>query len=292
MIEMRRRVSLFGESRRARKAVADFFTYVIVLSATFVVLLPLVWMVLTAFKAPEELFILPPRWLPAGLRWSNFTEAWSQLPMARFYLNTVIVATSVMVLQLLNAALCAYVFVRLRLPGKNFIFVAFLAAMMIPSQVTIIPAYVILSKLKWINTYWALIVPHMSSVFAIFLLRQAFFGIPSDLIDAAIMDGAGHLRLLFQIMMPLVRPAAVTLSLLTFTWQWNDYFWPLIMTNTMTMRTLPVGIVFLQATEDVYGNWSVLMAGTLLVLAPILVLFLLAQKQFVLSVARSGLHGV
>jgi sn-glycerol 3-phosphate transport system permease protein len=291
-VEKREQSATFWRSRHAGKLVADIVTYLRVGISLLVVGLPIIWMVLTAFKAPEELFILPPRWLPSSLNWSNFVKAWHSLPMARFYLNTFIVAFSVMVLQLLNGALCAYVLVRLRLRGKNVIFIAFLAAMMIPTQVTIIPAYVILAKLGWINTYAALIVPNMASVFAIFLLRQAFYGVPSDLIDAAMMDGAGHLRLLFQIMLPLVKPVLVTLGVLTFTWQWNEYFWPLIMTNTMNMRTLPVGLVFLSAVEDIYSNWSALMAGTLLVLIPIIILFLIAQKQFVLSVTRSGMHGM
>lgn len=260
--------------------------------ATLVIFMPIVWMILTALKSADELFLLPPRWLPASPKWSNFVEAWRALPMARFYFNTAFVATAVMLLQLVNAALCAYVFVRIKLFGGTLVFLAFLSVMMIPTQVTIIPAYVILSKLDWIDTYWALIVPHISSVFAIFLYRQAFLGIPRELFDAAVVDGAGHVRLLFQIMLPLVRPVTATLAVLTFTWQWNEYFWPLIVTNSMSMRTLPVGLVFLRAQENLWGNWHVLMAGTLLVLAPILVLFLIAQKQFVLSAARSGLTGM
>lgn len=260
--------------------------------ACLLFVLPLVWMVLTALKSADELFSVPVRWLPAAPQWSNFLEAWRALPMARFYFNTAFVATAVTLLQLVNAALCAYVFVRIRFLGSHLLFLAFLSVMMIPTQVTIIPAYVILSKLRWIDTYWALIVPHMSSVFAIFLYRQAFLGIPRDLFDAAVVDGAGHARLLFQIMLPLVRPVTATLAVLSFTWQWNEYFWPLIVTNSMSMRTLPVGLVFLRAQENLWGNWHVLMAGSLLVLAPILVLFFLAQKQFVLSATRSGLTGM
>jgi sn-glycerol 3-phosphate transport system permease protein len=225
-------------------------------------------------------------------KWSNFLAAWRALPMARLYFNTAFVATAVMLLQLVNAALCAYVFARIKFFGSNLLFLAFLSVMMIPNQVTIIPAYVILSKLDWIDTYWALIIPQMSSVFAIFLYRQAFLGLPSELLDAAVIDGAGHVRLLFQVMLPLVRPVTATLAVLTFTWQWNEYFWPLIVTNSMKMRTLPVGLVFLRAQENLWGNWHVLMAGTLLVLAPILVLFFIAQRQFVLSATRSGLTGM
>jgi ABC-type glycerol-3-phosphate transport system permease component len=276
---------------RERKRL-DLLGHALMALATLVVIMPLVWMLLTAFKSADELFLLPPRWLPATPKWSNFMEAWRALPMARFYFNTALVATAVMLLQLVNAALCAYVFARIKFFGSNLLFLAFLSVMMIPNQVTIIPAYVILSKLDWIDTYWALIIPQMSSVFAIFLYRQAFLGIPRELLDAAVVDGAGHVRLLFQIMLPLVRPVTATLAVLTFTWQWNEYFWPLIVTNSMNMRTLPVGLVFLRAQENLWGNWHVLMAGTLLVLAPILVLFLIAQKQFVLSATRSGLTGM
>jgi len=271
--------------------VADLLTYVVLLTALLIIAMPFVWMTLTAFKSSDELFRLPPQWLPKRLNWSNFTAAWEALPMARFYVNTIIVATSVALLQALNAALVAYVFVRIRFPGREIVFLLILGVMMIPSQVIIIPAFVTLSKLKWIDTYWALIVPHISSAFAIFLFRQAFLGVPLEIIDAAKVDGAGHSRILFQIMMPLVRPVVITVALLSFTWTWNDYFWPLIMTNTMEMRTLPVGLVFLRAQENLFQYWNVLMAGTILVLLPILALFFLAQKWFVLSVARSGLHG-
>ena len=270
----------------------DLLGYALMALASLVIVMPLVWMTLTAFKSADELFLLPPRWLPATPKWSNFVQAWRALPMARFYFNTALVATAVMLFQLVNAALCAYVFVRIKFLGSHLLFLAFLSVMMIPTQVTIIPAYVILSKLQWIDTYWALIVPHVSSVFAIFLYRQAFLGIPRELFDAAVVDGAGHVRLLFRIMLPLVRPVTATLAVLTFTWQWNEYFWPLIVTNSMSMRTLPVGLVFLRAQENLWGNWHVLMAGTLLVLAPILVLFFIAQKQFVLSATRSGLTGM
>ncbi len=270
----------------------DLLGHSLMLLAACLILMPLVWMVLTALKSADELFLLPVRWLPASPRWSNFVGAWRALPMARFYFNTALVATAVMLLQIVNAALCAYVFVRIKFLGSNLLFFAFLSVMMIPTQVTIIPAYVILSKLQWIDTYWALIVPHASSVFAIFLYRQAFLSLPRELFDAAVVDGAGHVRLLFQIMLPLVRPVTATLAVLTFTWQWNEYFWPLIMTNSMSMRTLPVGLVFLRAQENLWGNWHVLMAGSLLVLAPILVLFFIAQKQFVLSASRSGLTGM
>jgi ABC-type glycerol-3-phosphate transport system permease component len=280
------------QSRRWGKLISDLFTYLIMLVAVLLIAVPFLWMFLTSFKAPDELFTIPPKWLPNEWRWSNFVAAWNNLPMARFYVNTFVVATTVMVLQLVNAALCAYVFVRIKFPGRDLLFLLFLGLMMFPAQVTIIPSYVILSRLKWLDTYWALIIPRMASVFGVFLLRQAFLGVPSELIDAAIIDGAGHLRLLFQVMMPLVRPVAVTLAVLSFTFQWNDYFWPLIMTNSMKMRTLPVGLVFMRAVESTYEGWSIIMAGTLLVLLPILLLFLAAQRYFVLSASRSGLHGV
>jgi sn-glycerol 3-phosphate transport system permease protein len=282
----------FASPRRPAGKHLDLPGYGLMGLACLLFVLPLVWMVLTALKSADELFSLPVRWLPATPQWSNFLAAWRALPMARFYFNTAFVATAVTLLQLVNAALCAYVFVRIRFLGSHLLFLAFLSVMMIPTQVTIIPAYVILSKLQWVDTYWALIVPHMSSVFAIFLYRQAFLGIPRELFDAAVVDGAGHVRLLFHIMLPLVRPVTATLAVLSFTWQWNEYFWPLIVTNSMSMRTLPVGLVFLRAQENLWGNWHVLMAGSLLVLAPILVLFFLAQKQFVLSATRSGLTGM
>ncbi len=279
-------------SRNWGKIAADVFTYAAVLFAVLSILIPALWMFSSALKGPDELYVVPMRWIPQKPQWSNFFAAWNALPFGRFLFNTVFVSTATAVLQLLNGALCAYVFARIPFPGRDLLFLLFLGLMMIPAQTIMIPAYVIMSRLKWINTYWALIIPHISSVFGIFMLRQAFLGIPNDLIDAGIMDGAGHLRLLFQLMLPLTKPQLVTLGLLAFTGQWNDYFWPLIMTDTMNMRTLPVGLAFLRLVEYDYEGWGIIMAGTLLVLLPILILFLLGQRYFVISASRSGLHGV
>ena len=162
--------------------------------------------------------------------------------------------------------------------------------MMIPGQVTLVSNFLTLSSLKWIDTYWALIVPFGASAFGTFLVRQAFLSVPVDLVEAAKIDGASHLQILLKIMLPLARATVFTFMLLSFTWRWNDYFWPLIVTNAKEMRTLPIGLVIMRSTE---GNtqWHIIMAATLMVVAPILGLFVLTQRQFVQGIARSGIKG-
>ena len=192
--------------------------------------------------------------------------------------------------QLFTVTTAAYAFAHLRFPLRGPLFLLFLGMMMIPGQVTLVSNFLTLSSLKWIDTYWALIVPFGASAFGTFLVRQAFLSVPVDLVEAAKIDGASHLQILLKIMLPLARATVFTFMLLSFTWRWNDYFWPLIVTNAKEMRTLPIGLVIMRSTE---GNtqWHIIMAATLMVVAPILGLFVLTQRQFVQGIARSGIKG-
>jgi len=271
-------------------------SYAIVFGAAFVVALPYIWMVLAAFKAPEEIHRYPPPILPAEWRWQNFAEAWSKAPFGTFFVNSAIVTSAIVVIQLTTSTLAAYAFARFQFPLKNVLFLCYLLILMVPSQVTLIPNYVtmrnlgLLSGQTQLKAYAALILPFIASGFGTFLMRQQFMTIPSDLIEAAIIDGAGTLRILRSIMLPLSRAALSTFALLAAMWHWNDFFWPLIVTNQLSTRTMPLGLaVFTQGEAGT--EWNLLMAAAIFTALPIVILFLLAQRQFVQGIANVGVKG-
>jgi multiple sugar transport system permease protein/sn-glycerol 3-phosphate transport system permease protein len=261
---------------------------VVALAGLFV--LPFLWMLVTALKPDGEIFLYPPRWIPSVWRFDNFAEAWTKAPFGRFFLNSVIVAGAITAIQLTTASLAAYAFARLRFPGKSLLFLAYLSIMMVPSQVTLIPNFITLKGLGMLNTYWALILPFAASGFGTFLIRQHFLSIPQELFDAATVDGAGHLRTLWEICLPLAKPALATFGLLTTMWHWNDFFWPLIVTNSIEMRTMPLGLVVFTHSEQ-GTSWHLLMAAGIFTALPIVILFLAAQRHFVQGIARVGIKG-
>jgi sn-glycerol 3-phosphate transport system permease protein len=193
-------------------------------------------------------------------------------------------------LQAITVPTAAYAFARLRFPGRDVLFVLFLGAMIIPVHATIFPSFLLLSALRWADTYLALTIPFGASAFGVFLLRQAFLSIPEDLVDAAKIDGATHLQILMRVLVPIARPMLLTFLLLSATWRWNDYFWPLVMTSTPEMRTLPVGVVFLHSSEGP-TRWHVVTAATMMTIAPTLLLFAVLQRQFVDGLTRTGIKG-
>jgi sn-glycerol 3-phosphate transport system permease protein len=262
----------------------------VLLALVGLVSVPFAWMLSTSLKALPDVYMFPPQWIPIPPHPENYRLAWEAAPFGRYLVNSILVVLGVVTLQVFTVTTGAYAFAQIRFPFRDQLFLLFLAVLMIPPQVTLVPNYLTLSALKWIDTYWALIVPFGASAFGTFLVRQAFLTIPSDLIEAAKIDGASHPQILVRIMLPLAQATILTFVLLSFTWRWNDYFWPLIVTNSQDMRTLPIGLVFMRATE---GNiqWHVIMAATLLVVAPILGLFVLTQRQFVQGIARTGLKG-
>jgi ABC-type glycerol-3-phosphate transport system permease component len=271
----------WGENAAAHAAV-------IALACLF--FLPFLWMLGTAVKPDNDIFLYPPRWLPSVWQWTNFSIAWRKAPFARFYFNSVVVTAAITLIQLTTAAMAAYAFARLEFPGKSVLFVSYLLVMMIPSQVTLIPNFITLKTLGMLNTYWALILPFVATGFGTFLIRQYFLSIPQELFDAAVVDGAGHLRILWTICVPIAAPAFATFGLLTTMWHWNDFFWPLIVTSSPQMRTLPLGLVVFTNSEQ-GTSWNFLMAAGIFTALPIVLLFLVAQRQFVQGIARVGIKG-
>lgn len=264
--------------------------HIILLSASLIIGLPFLWMVTTSIKSPAEVAQFPPLWWPETIRWDNFSKAWSLAPFGRFYINSIITASTGVILEVSIAALSAYAFARIQYRYSGFFFMLMLAAMMIPSQVALIPNYVILKQLRWINTYQGIVIPHVSSVFGAFLLRQYFLTIPASLYDAAELDGLGHVKTLVHIALPLSRPVVGTLILYLFIAKWNSYLWPLIVTNTQDMRTLPVGLAMVRSAEYSIGPEH-LMAASLFVLIPVLCIYFIAQKQLIEGIAAGAVKG-
>jgi sn-glycerol 3-phosphate transport system permease protein len=281
------------ESRPARTerfGVTTALSYVGLVLVVAIVGLPLLWMLLASVKSLEEIDTFPPIWLPARLHWENYVNAWSIAPFGRFYLNSIVMTFFGTLAKLFNGILSAYALAYLRFPRRDVVFVVILAALMIPPQVTILPNYLTLGSLNWINTYQALILPEAGIAFGTFLLRQHFLTIPREVLEAARVDGAGHLRILWQIALPLSQSVLATLVLLTAVGRWNDYLWPLIATTTKEMRTLPVGIAFLLDQE---GNtqWGEVMAATVMVVLPLLLLFVWTQRSLVEGITAGALKG-
>ncbi len=267
-----------------------FLTYLVLGLAALFSALPFFWMVSSALKPPEEILVYPPRWWPSEIRWQNFVEAWQAAPFGRYYLNSIVVSTLQTMLELVVGVTGAYALARIRIPGRDLIFALILATLMIPNDVTLIPNYVTLANLGLINTYAGIILPSLASAFSIFLLRQHLLSLPEELFDAARMDGAHHGQMLRHIALPLSLPIVITLTLLNLVSSWNAYLWPLIVTNTDSMRTLPIGLKLMRDAEQ--GDpWHLLMAASTFVVVPILILFLFFQRYFVRGITAGAVKG-
>jgi multiple sugar transport system permease protein len=265
--------------------------YVVVIGLAAMVILPFVWMVSTSFKPLEEVFVYPPRWIPQTWVFQNYLEVFNQSIFLRYYLNSTIVAVVVTFGQVVSCALAAFAFARMRFKGKSFLFMLFMSTTFISTQVTLIPSYLIIKELDWIDSYQALIVPFLANAFGVFMLRQSFMTIPRELEEAAKLDGCGRLRFLLQIMVPLSRPILASQALFAFMGNWNSYLWPLIVTNQDTMRTLQIGLRYFIGAEG-GTEWGVYMAAAVLVTIPVVIFYFLVQKTFVESLASSGLKDV
>jgi len=250
-------------------------------------ILPFYWMISTSLKTPLEALRFPPTWLPAAPRFGNYAEVFRQIPLWRYLANTVLVAVLSLGGVLFTGITAAYAFARLRFPGREALFMGFLALMMIPLPVYLVPSYTILFRLNWIDTYAAMIVPWMVNIFAVFLLRQHIRQLPRDLFDAARIDGCSPLRTLTTVVIPLCKAPIVTIIVFNVIGSWNSFFWPLIVTNSDRIRPLQVGLAYFSREQST--NYTLLMAATTLAIIPLVLLFFLAQKQIIRSQARSGL---
>lgn len=267
----------------------SLISYTLLLLLAFTMLAPFLWMVVTSFMDDLEVFTFPPKFAPDRWLWQNWLEAMTALPFWRFFLNSLFMSFGVAVGQLLFCSMAAYSFARIRFPAREAIFIGFLSFMMAPVIVLLIPRFLLVNAFGWVDTFWALIVPEMVSVWGIFLLRQFFLGLPRDLEDAARIDGAGEWTIFWRIILPLSKPALATLGVFSFVASWQSFLWPLIATRSLEMRPLEVGIA---SFHSIYSdNWPLQMAAATAAVVPLVILFFFAQRYFVRGIALTGMKG-
>ncbi|CAG0930400.1 Lactose transport system permease protein LacG [Thermoflexales bacterium] len=264
-----------------RKTLEKIFWYTVLGLMAVVTAFPFVWVFFTSFKGPNDaIYSVPPQLVPQYPTFDNYTRVWQQLPMANFFLNSISVAASTVSLNLLFTSLAAYPFAKMKFRGRDTIFYLLLATFVVPPQLSFIPSFVLARNVfHYYDSILALIFPSLATVFNIFLLRQAFKTVPDDLLDAGRIDGAGEFRIWWSILLPIIRPSLATAAIITFVYQWNDYFWPSLMLPTMTHKTLQVGLVALQGA---FGSDSRgIAAGVVMTVIPIIIFFIVLQRQFV-----------
>jgi multiple sugar transport system permease protein len=278
--------------------------YVTLSAGAVLFVAPFVYMVSSSFQPQSEIFSYPPKWIPSNPTLDNYRQFFgSGHQIGRWILNSTITTGAITVAQLFFSSLMAYTFAKRRFPGRDFLFFLLLATLMLPIQVTVIPNYIILKVIPlaggndlmgvgghgWLDSYWGVIVPNLVSAFGIFLLRQYMKSIPDELLDAARMDGAGHFRIYWKVILPLSRPALAALAIFTFQFWWAAFFWPLIVVSSPELYTLPLGLALFQ--EQNRTVWNLIMAGSVVAALPLIVVFLAFQRQFVRGISVSGLKG-
>ncbi|MBD2041996.1 carbohydrate ABC transporter permease [Microcoleus sp. FACHB-672] len=265
--------------------------YGLLTALAFIMLVPLFWLISTSLKSPaENIFQFPPQLLPAQPTLQNFVKVWLSEPFGQYLFNSTLVAGLTVGLNLLFCSLAAYPLARLDFRGRDLIFTAIVSTIMIPFQIVMIPLYILTVKLRLINTYLGIIFPSLASAFGIFLLRQAFMGVPKELEEAARMDGCSELGIWWHIMLPAIRPALVTLAIFVFIGSWSDFLWPLIVLDKPEYYTLPLGVATLAGTTFSL-DWRLIAAGSVISILPVLFLFLFVQRYIVPTDAGSGVKG-
>jgi multiple sugar transport system permease protein len=276
-----------GQARGWLPRLTHLGLHLLLLAGSALVLLPFLIMLLVSFMPKEVILTRDFAWRLASL--DNYFAIFEAVPFGRFYWNSFFVAVMTTTIQIVTASLAAFAFARLRFRGRDALFLVYLATLMIPFQVTMIPNFILIRYLSWYDTYQALILPSAFSVFSTFLMRQYFMSVPLDLDEAARMDGAGSWRIWAQIIMPLAGPVLATLAIFNFQASWNDFLWPLVITNSLEMRTIPVGLSSFQGEFNT--EWHLLMTGSVIALLPVLIIYIIGQNWFVRGIAFSGIAG-
>jgi ABC-type glycerol-3-phosphate transport system permease component len=263
--------------------------FLIVSAGALVMLLPFYWMVVTSISPAPEIIAFPPRWIPSHIVWDHFREAWSRAPWLVYYKNSLIVATVSVMCSVVFGIFAGYAFAVYRFPFQNLFFLLILGTLMVPVQVTSVALYVFLARLGWVDTYQGILAPNFASAFAVYLIRQSVQTVPAELLDAARIDGAGEVQIIFRIVVPLIKPVLAAVAMLLFLSSWNDFLWPVIVINSEHMRTLPVGIALF---KDPYGfiNYGPLMAATVISIAPMLIAYALSQRFMIRGIAMTGMR--
>lgn len=266
---------------------ASMGAYAVMGLCVLLAVLPFLYMVSLSLQSDADLFSGLPVLIPSQLQFTNYVDIWQKAPFARFVLNSFIIAGGITLLHLIFDPLVGYVFAKMQFPGKRVLFIALLSTLMLPFFIRMIPLYILTAKLGWLNTYQGLIMPFAMSAYGIFLMRQFIIPIPSELIDAARIDGAGDIRIFISIVLPQLRPALAMLALLTFVFQFNEFLWPLVVVSSTEMRPITTGLTLFN--QEFFTQWNLTATGGLILFLPSLLLFLLAQRYFVRSVMMTGI---
>lgn len=264
--------------------------HIVLILGACMMALPFVWMVLSSLKDLSQVFVVPPKWIPDPFIWSNYKDSLTALPFGRAYFNSFYINIIVVVSQLVTCSMAAYAFAKITFPFREPLFILFLATMMVPGQVTIIPLYLIMKNIGWLDTHLAIIVPSaLLNAFGVFLLRQFFRGIPKEMEEAAIVDGANRWTIYARIMLPLIKPALSALGIFTFLGMWNNFFNPLIFLSSTDKFTVPM---MLNLYRGMYAtDWTLMMAGASIALIPVLIVYIIGQKYIIEGVTLSGIKG-
>ena len=275
--------------RRARPTLGLAISLIFVVVFGFLMFAPLIWMFLGGVKTEAEVIAIPPTVLPQVWQWNNFTYVLETSPIGRGYLNSMIVVPIVVVVQLTTSIVGGYVFAKVRFPGREALFIGILSTLMIPSFLVEIPLFVVIVQLDWMNTYAALVVPHLFTAFGIFLMRQFMESVPTEYIESARLDGCSEWGVIGRIVFPLVREPAAALAIFVFVYHWNDLFWPLLVMRQQFMYTLPIALYYLQGG---YGRYyHLILASATLAVVPVVIVYALLQENIIKGVALTGLKG-
>lgn len=271
-----------------KKIVTKLFLHLILILVSISMVFPFLWMISTSLKSLDQVFLIPPIWIPKPLQWENYLNAWNALPFGNAYLNSLKIALICVIGQLITCSMAAYALAKINFRGKNIIFIAFLATMMVPSQVTMIPTFILYKYIGWIDTHLPLTVPWvLFSAFGVFLIRQFILTLPRELDEAAIIDGANHFVIYTRIILPLIVPVLATLAIFTFMSSWNNFLGPLIYLNNPEKYTVPL---LLAQFKGIYiTDWTLLMAASTIAIVPVLIVYLLGQRYIIESIALTGI---
>lgn len=277
------------KNKKGRFSLNKATAYILLTLGALVMIIPFVWMLSTSLKDQQQLFAWPPSWLPNPFVWKNYTDVWTRINFSLYGWNTIKITLAVTLGRLILCSMSGYGFARMKFPGRDALFLITLATMMIGSQITIVPNFIIMRTLGLVDTHFGVILPQLADGFAIFLMRQFFLTFPYELEDAAKLDGCNPLMFYMRILIPNSKPIMATLAVMTFQGVWNDFLWPLVMLTSPAKRTLAVGLSYLVGQYTT--RWDLQMAGSVLTVLPILVLYFVLQKYFVQSIKMTGLKG-
>ena len=264
--------------------------YVAMFLVLAIIALPLYWVIVTSFKTPDMVYIQPPAWWPDPVTTAPYGRVMDNVPFEAYFRNSIIITTILVAVKLILGILSAYAFVYLRFPGRGLVFMLVLAALMVPNQITVISNYALIAQLGWINTFQGIIIPLAGVAFGTFLMRNHFLTLPFEIIEAARMDGCGHMKLLFRVLLPMSWPTVVAFALITTVNEWNEYLWPFLVASDDTVAPLQVGLARLIST-DAYIDWPMVMAATILTITPILIVFLLLQRRMIKGLTSGAVKG-